>query len=95
MWSAGIVKKLLDKRNIAFYDPKLKKTLKGASIIVIRYKNGSYRESKPCRHCCEYLKTIGIKTVYYSNDYNQMVIERVSDIKTDHISLARRIIKNC
>ena len=76
-------------------DRQIKKLLAGTTIAVLRsktYANGQQviSGSKPCKHCCMFMKQFGIKAVYYSNDEGQMVREKVSEIKSTHVSLARR-----
>lgn len=59
------------------------------TIIVIRYTN-KLRQSKPCKQCCEKLKQLGIKTIIYSTDEPYLISERVRDICSEHLALARR-----
>jgi deoxycytidylate deaminase len=41
---------------------------KHAEIYVYReYKNGSPANAKPCKHCDELIRLVGIKNVYYSD----------------------------
>jgi deoxycytidylate deaminase len=83
----------MSKKNKA--DKQIKKLLAGTTIAVLRsktYANGQQviSGSKPCKHCCMFMKQFGIKAVYYSNDEGQMVREKISEIKSTHVSLARR-----
>lgn len=71
---------------------KIRKILAGTSILVIRHKNDRIRGSKPCMHCCLFMKRMGIKNIYYSNDDGSITKEKVSMIKSDHLSLARRLM---
>ena len=53
---------------------------KGIDIFVVRVmKNGSLGLSKPCHHCTESMKRLGIKRVYYSTD-NGWKCEKIIDI---------------
>ena len=56
-------------------------------IIVIRWSCDRFTLSKPCKHCVEFLKNIGIKKIYYSDDYNNIIYENINTIVTDHISM--------
>lgn len=46
--------------------------------------------SKPCYHCIEFLKYIGIKRVFYSDDDGNIICEKVNTIYNDHITGIRR-----
>lgn len=52
--------------------------------------------SKPCYHCIELLREMGVKTVCYSVSSDTYSIEAVKTIKNDHITFANRkcIAKN-
>ena len=49
--------------------------LKGASILVLKLSKVQKKLSnaKPCDMCLQLLKTIGIKKIYYSNQYGEIV----------------------
>lgn len=51
------------------------KKLKGASILVIKLSKVQKKLSnaKPCDMCLQLLKTIGIKKIYYSNQFGEIV----------------------
>ncbi len=43
--------------------------LSNIAVVNVRLnKQGDFRLSKPCRKCVDYLKGLGIKTVYYSTE---------------------------
>ena len=66
--------------------------MKGLSIVVIRW-NGEYiKNSKPCKHCCEYMKNLGIKKIIYSDDNGNMIREKISELSSNHICLSRRYL---
>ena len=70
---------------------KLRRLINKISIVVIRLgKNNSFTESKPCMHCTEYLKNLGIKKVYYSNEAGEIEFERCQYMVNDHISMIRK-----
>lgn len=55
---------------------KAKTDLKGASILVVRInRKNKFRLSKPCIHCYNYLKYVGIKKCYYSIDHYPYIEE--------------------
>lgn len=48
---------------------KLRINLEGASIYLYREdKEGRSALCKPCKFCCELLKQVGIKTIYYTEN---------------------------
>jgi hypothetical protein len=63
----------------------------GVSIVVIRYAGEKIINSKPCIHCISYMKKLGIKKIYYSNDGN-IIYDKINKISTTHISLYHRTI---
>lgn len=51
--------------------------------------------SKPCLHCISFMKTIGIKRVFYTTGdiyNNEWKCEKLSDIVNGHISVGNLII---
>jgi len=50
--------------------------------------------SKPCKHCIEFLKNIGIKKIYYSDDNSNIIYENINSIENNHISMYDSIINN-
>ena len=77
----------------------------GMDLYVFRYEfkeDGSWelRNSKPCAHCVEIIKTIGIRYVYYSeieclSDGTQIpriTKIRARDLVNDHMSFGRRMV---
>jgi hypothetical protein len=79
-----------------FYGTKLKKELKrimrGVIVVVIRWSDGKIKNSKPCMHCLQYMKNIGIKKICYSNEEGEFVNEKIKNIETVHVCMARRIL---
>ncbi len=52
--------------------------------------------SKPCKHCITIMKKLGVKRVYYTTgDINkeEWKVEKLSTIKSDHITISNRNIK--
>jgi len=85
---------VLDK-NRAFYNKQLKEIrniMNRTYIVVIRFSDGVFKISKPCMHCMEYMKTIGLKKVYYSIDTSEIVCEKIKDLETTHVSLYNRTL---
>ncbi len=73
---------------------KIRKELKKYSIIVLRVDaKGRLVESKPCVDCTKYLKTIGIKSVFYSNAAGDIIFEKVKNLQTTHLCRAKRAKK--
>lgn len=73
---------------------------KNADIYVVRVYNGNDNDkirtsmSKPCKNCISFLRSIGIKRVFYSTGdiyEGGWKCEKISDIISDHISIGNRI----
>ena len=56
-------------------------------LIVVRWNGTRFTMSKPCKHCIEFIKTTGIKKIYYSDDSGNLVYEHIRDIESNHISM--------
>lgn len=67
------------------------------------YKNPNQirtSDSKPCSHCIEVLKRIGVKKVYYTTgdiltDPTAWRCEKVNSIHSTHISVGNRRFSSC
>lgn len=54
-------------------------TLKGASILVIRYNtSGNMSLGYPCKYCMESIKHVGIKFLYYSTRKGEIKKEKLT-----------------
>lgn len=64
---------------------KEKKRLKGLTMMVIRHNMGN---SRPCKHCLEFIRSVGIKKLIYSDDgsYEEMKVEEPKFMDTEWIS---------
>lgn len=51
------------------------------------------RNSKPCAHCVQIIKSVGIRYVYYSDGEGGIVKIRAKDLKSDHITYGRRNLR--
>ena len=72
------------KKNI--YTPELSK----CTLWVGRVnKEDNLGESKPCLICLGYLKRLGIKKIGYSNTTGEMIVKKIGDIDTQHLSDAQ------
>lgn len=65
------------------------KTVKSINIYLgkcdlIVTKN-TMSNSKPCKHCTEFLKKHGIRRIYYSYE-NDFIMEKTQNLKSDHLS---------
>ena len=70
-----------------------KKSMKGMDIIVIRInKNLALKNSRPCNHCIDKLKKIGIRKVFYSNEDGKIISEFINDMEKIHISSGTRLL---
>jgi hypothetical protein len=69
---------------------KIKRAMRGISILVIRWNGREYRESKPCKHCSLLIKTIGIKYISYSDNHGNIICEKAKYLQSEHLSMARK-----
>lgn len=68
-----------------------KKLSKNMDIIVIRVNNQNIlKNSRPCNQCIEKLLLCGIRKVYYSNEYGNIVSEFVKDMVHIFVSSGNR-----
>ena len=78
------------------------KTNLGSYILwVIRISNprsnnleSTLTMSQPCKECTKLLKNIGFKKIGYSDSNGDIVIKKISELDTDHISDAQKYTKN-
>lgn len=62
-------------------------------IVVIRIGGNGHNKiinSRPCRECVKYMKAVGMKKIYYSNDNNEFTGENILHMESNHLSLAAR-----
>lgn len=71
-----------------------KKIAKGLDILVIRInKNFALKNSRPCNHCIDKLRKIGIRKVYYSNENGNIVGEFINDMEKLHVSDGNKFLQ--
>lgn len=75
------------------------KKAKKHDILVIRIdkqdrNNVRLVNARPCLLCLEMMKSIGIRKVYYSIDYDKIIGENVKDMISIHTSKAMRKIES-
>ena len=59
----------------------------GLTLMVVRYKNGQLRESKPCSSCCASIRESGlIKYVCFSTSDGTMKKLRTCDLSSTYVS---------
>lgn len=62
-------------------------------IAVVRInRSGEFKNSKPCYHCIEYMKSCGlqIENVYYSDSNGDLICEKLSVIENDYVTAGNR-----
>ena len=67
-----------------------------ADICVVKYRNNSLSNSKPCLHCLNFLKNhkkLKINKVYFSNEDGKIICTNIKDLNSKHISWKFRIKK--
>ncbi len=58
-------------------------------IIVVRIKKepyGALGMAKPCKHCLDVYKELGVRGIYYSDENGKIRYELVKDMHSEHIS---------
>jgi hypothetical protein len=63
-------------------------------ILVIRSVPNGIGSSRPCQHCLNVMKQLGVNRVFYSIDGNEIICEKVKYMVSDHLSLGGRLVKN-
>ena len=90
----GALKELLSFVNCRLKNLKNMKPLKKLSkysIVVLRVNsNGKLLNSKPCYHCLQILKKIGISKIYYSTEDGEIEVQKIKNMDTDHYSRLKR-----
>lgn len=72
-----------------------KKIAKGLDILVIRInKNFTLKNSRPCNHCIDKLKKIGIRKVYYSNKDGNIIGEFIHNMEKLHVSQGNKFLEH-
>jgi hypothetical protein len=55
--------------------------------------DGSLMNSRPCEHCIDLMRQIGIKTVLYSSNNASIIKENVDEMKQDHTSFGYKYLQ--
>jgi len=87
------------RRNRKIQNKKTKKKKKNkckkADLYVIRINNtGELRNSKPCKECVCAMKVAGIKRVFYSTSEGTIFMEKVQDMRSNHLSNMQKQIED-
>ena len=56
------------------------------TLIVSRVNNDKFNISKPCMHCTNLIKMVGIKYIVYSDIDGYFIKEYVRELNTNHVS---------
>jgi len=56
-------------------------------------KEGGYKDSAPCSRCAEFMKSLQIKNIIWSNDKGSLSKCKVDEYETDHESQGNKFIK--
>ena len=90
------LKQLIRPRNVKLfnYSKKLVNKLRVDMIVIRKNAKGEYTNSKPCKHCTDFLKSESVtnyinlrRIIYYDEEYNSFVCTSLNDLQTDHISI--------
>lgn len=70
---------------------KMKRKIKTLVMVNVRIlRQGKLvANSKPCKHCLDELKRVGLKKVIYT-ECNKYEVEKVRDMENEHITMFRR-----
>ena len=101
LFSTGYMKDYVKNEHVLYNMVHQKRTLKNikkirrkfanCTIIVVRYSNGQLVNSRPCLHCANILKIVGVKQVIYSNANGKMIKEKMTHFSTSHVSRLNRV----
>lgn len=68
-----------------------KNNYKNFILVVIRLdKNNNLCDSKPCVNCLNLIRKSNIKKIYYSDNYGNIIKEKVKNITTNHLPICKR-----
>jgi deoxycytidylate deaminase len=63
---------------------------KADTLIVVRVgKDGSLRDSKPCKYCYEFIYKIGIRKIFYSLDNDDITYVKTSLLDCTKLKISR------
>lgn len=82
-----------DNKNGWRFEGHNEKKFKKYDILVIRISRSNLSSmdnklvnSRPCQHCLDMMKSIGIRRVYYTDDSGKIIFENVKDMISIHTS---------
>lgn len=66
------------------------------NIYVVRISNTTkeYLNSKPCSNCIKILKYYNLSKTYYSSENNSFSVEKIKDLKSNHLSQGFKFLNN-
>lgn len=88
----NVIRKYCNQLGIySYYNiKKLRRILRKIEILVVRiaatHPTQYLRMSKPCYHCIQQLRYLGIKKIYYSNEMGDIIYEKMNHIHNAHIT---------
>ncbi len=74
---------------VLFAGGNLGKRYSVIDIIVVRIKKepfGALGMAKPCKHCLQVYKGLGVRGIYYSDEAGKIRYELVKEMQNDHVS---------
>jgi hypothetical protein len=69
----------------------LKKKFSQIDLLVIKHSSDKLGMSKPCAHCTDIIKKIGIRSIYYSNAQGDIINVRVRDLSSEHLTQSAKL----
>jgi tRNA(Arg) A34 adenosine deaminase TadA len=60
-------------------------------VVIRRGASGSLMFSKPCAHCTLILQRLGIRNIYFSDENNVLICQKVRNLVSSHLSQMQRV----
>ena len=72
-------------------EKSIQKFAKKFDIYIVRVNKSCdhFVRSEPCSRCCEAIKNVGFKNIYYTDDFGGFTKKKVKDLNTEHESDAQ------
>jgi hypothetical protein len=73
----------------------IQRQLNNVQLLVIRIggrNKSSFIDSKPCKHCINYMRSLGLKKIYYTDSNGSIIYEKVRDMQSEHVSMVRKVL---
>jgi len=58
-----------------------------------RNRKDTFINSKPCMHCINYMRSLGIRKIYYTDNTGDIIYEKINEMHSTHISMMRKVLR--